>query len=234
MALPLRRTQPELLDQGVGTLDDVRANLNDMWHLNRWTGGVNALLSHLLPRLRRERGAVRIADLGTGAARLNLHLARWARQHGIALECYGLDVSARNLHIAREHVNGQAGVQLLQADGMALPFAPGALDYCVSTLLLHHFEPDALVALLRHTFERARCGIIMSDITRAALSQIGFRLIQPIIAPHPMTLHDGIVSIQRAYTPDELRDLAQQAGLEQARVYHHPLWRMTLVADKYP
>ncbi|MDX2139250.1 MAG: methyltransferase domain-containing protein [Chloroflexota bacterium] len=234
MSLRLRRTQPELLDQGLGTLADVRANLNDMWRLNRSTGGVSALLTHLLPRLRRARAPIRIADLGTGAARLNVYLAHWARQHGIALECYGLDVSARNLCVAREHVNGHSGVHLLQADGMALPFAPCALDYCISTLLLHHFEPDALIALLRHTFERARCGIIMSDITRAALSQVGFRLIQPLIAPHPMTLHDGIVSIQRAYTPDELRDLARQAGLGQARVYHHPLWRMTLVADKYP
>jgi SAM-dependent methyltransferase len=232
MSLQLRRTQPELLDQGLGTLADVRANLNEMWRLNCYTGGVSALLSHLLPRLKHANGHIRIADLGTGSARLLLYLARWSRQHDMLLESYGLDVSARNLRIARENANDQAGIYLLQADGLALPFAPNSVDYVVSTLLLHHLEPDALITLLRHTFERARCGIIMSDITRAALSQIGFRLIQPVIAPHPMTLHDGIVSIQRAYTPDELRDLAQQAGLGQVRIYRHPLWRMTLIADK--
>lgn len=229
---PPRFNQAELLDLGFGTLEDVRANLKDMWHLNRLTGGIDSLMRHLAPRLRQAAGSVHLADLGTGSAQLPVYLSGWARRHNIPIVLYPLDISARNLCIAHENVRYLSPIHLLQADGAALPFASNAIDYFISTLLLHHFEPDSLIELLRHTFERARRGIVMCDITRGIPPQVGFRIIQPFVGPHPMTLHDGIRSIRRAYTPDELLGFARQAGLANARVYRHPLWRMTLVVDK--
>ena len=72
----------------------------------------------------------------------------------------------------------------------------------------------------------------MSDLVRSYLPLVAFRLIQPVFAQHYLTRHDGALSIRRAYTPHELRSLAQAAGLETARVYQHFPWRMTLVAEK--
>ena len=72
----------------------------------------------------------------------------------------------------------------------------------------------------------------MSDLTRGWLPQIAFKLGQPIFARNFLTQHDGIASIRRAYTPDELLHLAQAAGLLNVRVYRHLGWRMTLVAEK--
>lgn len=232
MAVMRRRSQPELLDQGAGTLEDVRANLNDMWRLNRLFGGVDAIMRHLSPQMREAGQAIRIVDLGTGSAHFALYLSKWAARHGISMCVYPLDLSTRNLTIARENVQHYPAVRLIQANGLALPFARGCIDYFISSLFLHHFEPDDLITLLRHTFEYARRGIVMSDITRGELSIPAFRLIQPLVARHPFTLHDGIVSIRRAYTPDELLQLAHEAGIKTARVYRHPLWRMTLVAEK--
>ena len=63
------------------------------------------------------------------------------------------------------------------------------------------------------------------------LPGLAFRLVQPVLARHPFTRHDGQLSIRRAYTPPELRALAAAAGLEGARVYTHWPWRMTLVVD---
>jgi hypothetical protein len=40
--------------------------------------------------------------------------------------------------------------------------------------------------------------------------------------------HDGPVSVRAAYTPDELRALAQAAGLQGARVRRQAPWRMVL------
>ncbi|MDX2162376.1 MAG: methyltransferase domain-containing protein [bacterium] len=238
--IPPRRTGSELLDQGAGTLDDVRASLNDMWRLNRVTGGLDAFMRLLVPRLAAPgTAALHVADLGAGSGRLAGYVRAWACRRGKPMRVYALDLSARNLKIAQEiaqrgyatHTTAPP-LALIQADALALPFAPSAIDYYISTLILHHFEPDALIALLRHTFERAGRGIVMSDITRGALAHIGFRAVQPFAGPHPITRHDGLVSLRRAYTPDELRAFAHAAGLAGARVIVHPLWRMTLIADK--
>jgi hypothetical protein len=72
----------------------------------------------------------------------------------------------------------------------------------------------------------------MSDIVRGRLPQIAFKIGQPVFARSYLTQHDGMVSIQRAYTPDELLQLAQAAEISNARVYQHFPWRMTLVGEK--
>jgi hypothetical protein len=41
-----------------------------------------------------------------------------------------------------------------------------------------------------------------------------------------------MLSIRRAYVPDELRMLTTEAELFRAQVYEHFPWRMTLVVDK--
>jgi len=53
-----------------------------------------------------------------------------------------------------------------------------------------------------------------------------------VLARHPLTRHDGALSIRRAYTPGELHALALAAGLPQPRVYSHWPWRMTLVVER--
>ena len=72
----------------------------------------------------------------------------------------------------------------------------------------------------------------MSDLVRGWLPYVAYQLIQPTFARHPMTRKDGALSIRRAYTPEELRQLALRAGLPNPRVFTHFPWRMTLVVEK--
>jgi ubiquinone/menaquinone biosynthesis C-methylase UbiE len=233
--VPERVDAPELLDQGAGTLDDVRVNLDEMWRLGALLGGLRGLTAHLLPMIENALATdetVTVTDLGTGGGRLPLYLAKWARRNNLPLRVFGLDLSPRNLNIAQENIGDSPKIQLMRGDVLALPFASGSVDIFTSSLFLHHFAPDALAKLLRETYRVARRGIVMNDITRGYLPLAAFRLVQPTFARHELTRRDGITSIRRAYTPDELLQIARDAGLSDARVYRHFPWRMTLVADK--
>jgi ubiquinone/menaquinone biosynthesis C-methylase UbiE len=260
--MPERIEATELLDQGAGTLDDVRANLDEMWRLGAMLGGLRGLTGHLLPmlsdgqetkqkiinhRAHREHRetqrdlaqntvarseAVTVVDLGTGGGRLPVYLAKWARRNGLNLRVVGLDLASRNLRIAHENTGTNREIQLVRGDVLALPFAAGCVDVFTSSLFLHHFAPDALAKLLRDAYRIARRGIVMNDLTRGYLPLAAFRLVQPVFARHELTRKDGITSIRRAYTPDELLQIARDAGLRNARVHRHFPWRMTLVADK--
>jgi ubiquinone/menaquinone biosynthesis C-methylase UbiE len=227
-----RQTQEELLDQGVGSPADVRENLTEMWQLNQRLGGVSALTRHLFPLLARTRDPQHVVDLGTGSGELALHVAGWARAKQLDVKMWLLDVSARNLAVAQANANGSASCRLLQANMDALPFAPKCVDYYMSSLVLHHLPPEAVVALLRETYRQARRGIVMSDLVRGYLPLAAFRLVQPVLVRNYLTRHDGALSIRRAYLPRELLALAHEAGLASARVYSHFPWRMTLVAEK--
>ena len=227
--IPARKDQSELLDQNMGTMGDVRANLMEMWRINRYFGGIEALTCHLYPLLRQNQ-PLRVVDIGTGSGEMGALLTRWARQNGLHILIYALDKSERNLSVARE--KAIHGTNLIQADACALPFPEGEVDYFISSLFLHHLSPEQVIDVLRETYRRSRRGIVMSDVVRGYLPLLAFRPIQPIFARNYLTRHDGTLSIRRAYTPHELHSLAHAAGLESARVFSHFPWRMTLVAEK--
>lgn len=229
--VPRRTDRAELLDLGVGSDEDVKANFDDLWRINRFLGGVQALTTHLYPRLAAHAGTPTVVDIGAGSGDIGDVIRQWAVRRGIQLHLWGLDLSARNLLLTqrREHLNAQTCVQ---ADALHLPFKSGSVDYFISSLFLHHLPPEPLKALLAQTFESARKGIIMSDLTRGWLPLVAFKIGQPLFARNYLTRHDGTASIRRAYTPAELLHMAQAAGLANARVYQHWGWRMTLVAEK--
>lgn len=224
---PPRQDEPELLDLGYGSQADVAASLTEIWHFNRYFGGLRALTTHLYPLLRSTTGTATIADLGTGAADIPLTIMRWSKANGIPVRVFGVDQSSRVIAEAQ-----RSGVSLLCADAMRLPFAPNSIDFLISSLFVHHFAPEQLIPLLRDAFAIARRGIVMSDLTRGNVPLLLFKLGQPILARNHLTRRDGVISIRRGYTPDELRELAQAAGLSNARVYSHFPFRMTLVAEK--
>jgi ubiquinone/menaquinone biosynthesis C-methylase UbiE len=232
LLVPPRHDQKELLDQGAGTSADVKASFDDLWRINRFLGGIPALTRYLFPRLRALDGLATIADIGTGSAEIPALLARWAGRHGLRLSVLGLDLSTRHLEIARNWVQPPANVHLVHADARRLPLRENSVDYVISSLFLHHFTPEEVIELLREAYARARRGILMCDVERNWLPLLGFKIVQPIFARSYITRFDAVASVRRAYTPSEFRQMAAAAGLSSARVYRHPLWRMTLVADK--
>ena len=229
--MPSRIDSPELLDLGVGTDADVKANFADLWRINRYLGGLSALTQHVYPRLLKHEGSPTLVDIGTGSGDMAAVIRRWAYQNRIDLRLWGLDLSARNLALTQS-TSGEPFDTRIQADALHLPFKVGSVDYYISSLFLHHLSPDKVKTLLDTTFRSANRGIIMSDLTRGRLPLVAFQISQPIFARNFLTRHDGMASIRRAYTPAELLHLAQAAGLSNARVFRHWGWRMTLVAEK--
>ena len=228
----MRKDEPELLDQGIGSAADVRANLKEMWRLNRYFGGISSLTHHIYPMLQKCTEPVKIVDVGTGSGEMGSLFVDWGKQNHHQILIYALDKSGRNLVVARENTDEFRGLSLIQADAFKLPFAKSAVDFFVSSLFLHHLSPEQVIGVLSETFNRARRGIVMSDLVRSRFPVLAFGLIQPVFARHYLTRHDGRLSIERAYTAPELRSLASAAGIQNAQVYSHFPWRMTLVAEK--
>jgi hypothetical protein len=226
-----RVDQPEWLDLGLGSNEEVAQNLAEMWRINRFLGGYNALSTHLLPRLAAHSEPITVLDLGTGSADMPIALAGWARGLNLNLRIMAVDWAYRNIAVGRRRTQEFPEIQVLCADAGHLPLRHGSVDYVISSLFLHHFSPSQAVEILRSAYGWAKRGIIMSDLVRGWLPLAGFKLIQPIFARNTLTRHDGALSIRRAYTPDELSELAAAAGLPHAQVTTHWPWRMTLVAE---
>lgn len=220
---PPREDTPELLDMNLGTPDDVRQSMDDLWRVNTLLGGTWTMTRHLFPRL--ERG-MSVVDVGAGAGQIAAAVAAWAHHNGKPVTVVPLDY-------ARQHItHGNGDMHRLQADALQLPFAPGSVDYVISSLFLHHFAPQQVTAILCRAFEVARRGVIMSDLMRGRFNELAWHVARPVFARSHITYHDGLASIKRSYTPRELLALAREAGIPNAKVYVPFPWRMTLVVDK--
>jgi hypothetical protein len=47
-----------------------------------------------------------------------------------------------------------------------------------------------------------------------------------------MTRYDSVVSVQRAFTKDELVEMAEEAGVQPVRIFTAPLFRLLAVKEK--
>jgi ubiquinone/menaquinone biosynthesis C-methylase UbiE len=228
---PLSRSaEAELLDAPAHDLAALADNLRDLRTLDRYLGGTALTWRALWPMLRElpPSAPVRLLDVATGGADSPRILAARARRHGYDLRPFASDRLADVLRLARRD---GARFPLIQHDALAIPMLDAAVDFVTCSLALHHFDPPAAVALLRELGRVARRGVIVNDLRRGRMAYAGARLLAR--GPwHAMARHDGPLSVLRAYTLDEARRLAAQAGIAGARAQAMPLFRMLIVVKK--
>jgi hypothetical protein len=74
--------------------------------------------------------------------------------------------------------------------------------------------------------------VIVSDLARSLPAYLGAWLLTHTLMPNRLTRHDAPASVRRAYTPSEVRDLAEQAGLKGATVRSAFPFRQVLVWER--
>ncbi len=206
-------------------------SLGQVAAVNRWLGGWRSVLRHL-PELLPREGPARILDVATGSGDGPLAVADWARRQGRDVDITATDNHPEILEVARRRTAGEPAITVEAANALELPYADGAFDAALLTLTLHHFEPDEAVQVLREMARVARGGILVSDLDRTWANYGGALLLSwTLWAGNPLTRHDGPLSVLRAYTAEQILELARRAGLGHPRVHRHLFQRLVLLAE---
>lgn len=153
-----------------------------------------------------------VLELGAGTGHLGRRLAARARAAGLPLTIRLTDRRAA------------PGVERL--DWLVDPLP--ACDVACSNLVLHHFDRDDALAALRRMAGSARLGGVVYDLNRHPLAFQILRWTMPFVAASPLTVADALISVQQAFTPGELHDLAREAGIRDPQVTTHALFRNRL------
>lgn len=217
--LPPRSLRQELLDTEAIPPRDLAGNLGDLCRLNRYLGShwlICTTLRHVWRRLGSPE-RLRVLDVGTGAGDIPSALYRWSQRQGIRLALVAIDNHAGVIHSTRGAVSSKT-FDLIQADGLSLPFRPQTFDVAICSTMLHHLEWPQATALLQAMATVARHGIIVNDLRRSWLHYGGARVLLTMMSRNRLTRHDGPLSVLRAYRVGEVRQMASMAGLRGARV----------------
>jgi hypothetical protein len=218
--------------RGVEYLDDptcdpgLRArSLADVARANRLLGGTRAALTELedtLPGLRGRNGRATLLDVGTGLGDIPARARDAARRAGVPLATIGIDVVPALAAVSA----GRVDVALC-GDARALPLANRSVDVVLCSQLVHHFDGARAAEILRELDRVGRSRVIVSDLRRSAVAAAGLWLASFAMRFHPVSRHDGIVSILRGFTAAELADLVQGAVGVRPVVRRRLGWRVT-------
>lgn len=215
---------PELSPQD--TLDTVR----DQALINRWLGGAHATLTHAIPLLRAcAVEPISVFDAACGGGDLSRRLVDSARHLGKRIDVTALDLSRQVITCAKDQSVGYPEIHYVIGDALQPPFQPGAFDIVMLSTFIHHLQSEQIVRLLQVARDLCRGSVIIADLARSPWAYLGFWLFAHLMRLSRVTIHDGLVSVRRAYTPTELMQLTERAGLENCRLTRHSISRMTLV-----
>ncbi|MBA4028027.1 MAG: hypothetical protein C0475_02610 [Planctomyces sp.] len=242
-----RTLTPEIMDRPDVDRAQLGGALRFIQAVNRWAGGVRALLGRLdawsgaWPASAKgapARRPITLLDVATGAADLPIAARRWALARGYDLRVLGVDIHPTTLELAQQRLapepeSVRAGVRLLSCDALAISqtFGPASFDYAHAGLFLHHLADIDAMNTLRQMDRVARHGVVWNDLLRSPLAMAG-AWATTLGAPH-IVRHDARASVRAGFTRAEAVHMAQRAGLHQPRFGWTPLgYRFWLYSTK--
>ena len=220
---PVRRRGVEYLDAPNVPADLLTRSLSDVARANTLFGGTRAVLRELMPVLRARRGeSVTLLDVGTGAADIPAAALARAGRFGVRLTVFGADSAEPLARSAAPYLDGS-----FCADARALPLKSNSVDVVICSQLLHHFTELEMLRVLRELHRVARERVIVSDLRRSWIAAAGIWLLSFPLRFHPVSRHDGVVSVLRGFTTHELLDHVKMSTGATAIVRRHLGWRVT-------
>jgi ubiquinone/menaquinone biosynthesis C-methylase UbiE len=219
---PSRRRGIEVLDAHDVDPGLRRRSHRDIQLANMLFGGTHALMAELREALPDLPRSATLLDVGTGVGDIPARAALMAARRGVTLLSVGLDSVEELVSTSTHRI--PLGVC---ANALELPFAAHSIDVVCCSQLLHHFEEGDALRLVREMHRVARVRVIISDLRRNWLAVAGLWGASFPLRFHPVSRHDGVVSILRGFTTQELRRVVKTAIGVVPKVRHRALFRIT-------
>ena len=221
-SLARRSTAPELMDTEPVSFEEFSACLRDLEWLNRRTFAYAPTLTWL-SRIARPGRPISILDVGSGRGDMLRRIEAWSRRAGVEVELTGVDLNPWSARAAREATPPGLAIRYETADVFALPERP--VDIVVSSIFAHHLADEDLVRFLRWMQGRARLGWFVNDLHRHAVPYLFLRGLFALAPFHRFVVHDGPVSVARAFTRADWEGLIAAAAIQRSAVevrWHAP------------
>ena len=213
--LAARSRESELMDTEPVDLDTFAACLRDLEWLNSWSLGYRPTLGWLA-RIAPGDAPLSILDVGCGYGDMLRRIWHWARRAGREVELTGVDINPLAREAAEAATPAGAPIRYLTSDVFALP--ERSYDVVISALFAHHLDDAALVRFLRWMQAHAARGWFVNDLHRHAVPYWFLRGLFAALPFNRLTVHDGPVSVSRAFVRRDWERLIRDAGLERARI----------------
>lgn len=221
---PARRRGVEILDDPSTDSALAVRSLRDVAKANLLFGGRRAIVAELERLVPASQSSSSLLDVGTGLGDIPSSATARLKRKQVALTTIGVELD----HALAREASGKCS-HVVVGSAMQLPFRSASIDFVTCSQVLHHFTGNDAVALVRECTRVARRAVIVGDLRRSWLAVAGLWASSFLLGFHPVSRHDGIVSILRGFTVEDLTELVHQSTGIDPRVRKRLGWRVTAV-----
>jgi 2-polyprenyl-3-methyl-5-hydroxy-6-metoxy-1,4-benzoquinol methylase len=191
----------------------VHQTLRELEFINRWLGG-NAVTIDAIRRLIQStnRKEFSVADLGCGSGDMLKLLYQWGTEHGINFSLTGIDANPHIIDFAKANCKDYP-ISFEALDIHSPEFQKKEFDIVIGTLFYHHFSTETLVDFFSRLKRHIGTGIIINDIHRHWLAYYSILVLTKLFSRSSMVRFDAPLSVKRAFTRKEIREILRKAGL---------------------
>ena len=210
----VRQLQPEIMDDpGLDGEQHFQA-LRGLARLNRWSRSA----SIVWPEIQKLAGqlpgqTIRILDVATGGGDIPIGIYQRALLFGLKVQISGWDLSPRAVNYARQRAR-EANAQIEYFEFNALQDDwPQEYDVILSSLFLHHLETEKAERLLSNMAKNAKKLVLINDLLRTRSGLMLAKVATRLLSSSGVVHADGPQSVRAAFTLEEIRVIAERAGL---------------------
>lgn len=208
----------EILDLGNYTVEEYEDCLIKLDRVGRWLGG-HAANFKALDRSHPQS----ILDVGCGGGQFTIAMARQFPQAKVV----GLEVNPLAIAFARRHLkelpDAQRNVSFELCPELNQP--DDSYDVVIATLVCHHLDDTSLINFLKNAYRVAAKRVIINDLHRHLFALLGFKALSPLFFRNRLVMHDGPLSIKRAFTRKEWVDYLAAAVINNYSIRWHWAFR---------
>jgi hypothetical protein len=216
---------PEWLDTDSGTAKEISDALVDLRHINQRFGGI-ATMQSMVERVAQNSKlkSLAVLEVASGAG----FVPETVRQN---LLSRGIELRITLLDRAKSHLPSVRKSNAIVGDALALPFADSSFDIVDCNLFAHHLLPAQLLKFVNEGLRVCRIALLINDLVRSILHLALVYAGLPSFHS-PLTRHDAPVSVRRAYTIKEMKELLDKSQAAKIEIQNHYLCRMGVIAWK--
>ncbi len=200
----------EMMDRDHPPTAELERDLERIRQLNRGFGSYR-LVSSFIRRWIKPADKLRVVDLATGSGDIPRLIVDYARRIGANVEIDALDRQPATLAIAKRLSVNYPEISYREANVLEWN-SMETYDITLCTLALHHFSNEDAARILHKCREASKGFVLVSDLRRSFSLVAGVYVLTTLIFREPMTRYDARLSVARAFSFSEMRDLARKGG----------------------
>ena len=206
--IPRQSQEDEWMDGDHCSIEDLQESLNGLRWVNRHLGGYRTVLKNL-QALVQEHGLKKfsILDVATGSADIPIEIVKWTRKMDLDVSIHAIDKNPKIISIAQKEASDYPEITLEVSDFYKASYPKNSFEYCLSSLFLHHLGSGDALSFLERMHDLCNRAVFVNDLIRGWIPYYSYKFLAYLFRLHPMTRHDGAISVLRAFTIPELKEM---------------------------